>query len=161
MPSREVHLGKAKSFIRAFNCLLNVDACHTLIDPISTTAYYAAVHCFEACYAQGVGAPAGTHCTSHDGRVNRALLQKEAFGSKAANGFRSLLNFSWLARYSQDKSSVPGSGPPRERHLGQDPETLENARRRLEKIVEKTRQLLGPNEEELPVVAAARAPSAG
>ncbi len=163
MPSESVHVGKGKSFIRSFNCLLQIEKPYALIDPLATLAYYAAMHCLEACFARGLGAPAGTHCRTHPERVNRVLRNKDTFGSKPANAFKTLYDFSRIARYSQDKplTTPVASEAGRRRgpaHLGQDPHTLDEIVRRLGRCVEKVRTLLDVSQDALPNVGSTTNP---
>lgn len=157
MPSRRVHIGKAKSFIRSIRVLLRCETRETLLDPLATLAYYAAMHCFEACFDEGVGAPRGTHCKDHDKRIETALRAKPTLGSKPVNSLKTLYEFSRIARYAQDKRRSPGSEKQvekkKEPHLGQDPKTLDEVMRRLERCVKKVRELLVVSEDELPCLA--------
>ena len=164
MPSESVHVGKAKSFVDGVNCLLQIETSYALIDPLATLAYYAAMHCFEACFARGLGAPAGTHCGSHPERINLVLLNKQTFGTKPANAFKTLYDFSRIARYSQDKplTTPVASGTPMRRspaHLKQDQQTLDEIVRRLGRCVEKVRTLLDVSQDALPDVGSTTNPT--
>jgi hypothetical protein len=143
--------------VRAVNCLLKEERCETLIGPIATLAYYAAAHCFEACFADGVGVPPNTHCGTHEDRINAALRKRDVHGAQATNGLSTPYQFSRVARYCQDK---PPHGMRRSgsralvvKHLGQDPRSARELLVCLDTIVEKVRSMLGVAEHDLPRLA--------
>ena len=83
--------------------------------------------------------------------VAAALKAHEVFGSKPAKAFKTLYNFSRIARYSQDKSTEARS---KEGHLEQDSRALSEVIRRLDRCVEKIRELTKVSQSELPSVVA-------
>jgi len=151
MPSRDGHLGKSKSFLRAVLALLEQERPHTYIDPLATLAYYVAMHAFEACFAEGLGSTK-RHYTVHEDRIDAVLMNAETYGSKPGTSLSALYDFSRSARYCQDKRQPQGRQRRREAHMGQDFATVDEVLRRLDRCVSKVRSLLGCSAHDLPPV---------
>ncbi len=151
MPARGVHLGKSKSFLRAVLALLKQERPHTYIDPLATLAYYAAMHAFEACFAEGLGSTK-RHYTGHEDRVDAVLRNAETYGSKPGTSLSTLYDFSRSARYCQDKRQPQGRQERRQAHMGQDFATADEVLRRLNRCDDKVRSLLGCSVHDIPLV---------
>ncbi len=151
MPSRDVHLGKSKSFVRAVLALLKQERPHTYIDPLATLAYYAAMHAFEACFAEGLGSTK-RHYTVHEDRIDAVLMNPDIYGSKPGTALNTLYDFSRSARYCQDKRQPQGRQRRRQTHMGQDFATVDEVLRRLDRCVFKVCSLLGCSADDLPPV---------